>query len=114
MRRKLISSAEAVQAKRQHKTPCSDCPWSRQSLNGWLGGVSVESWLREAHGDAPVPCHVLKGAQCAGMAIYRANVCKLPRSPEALRLPANQTKVFSMPMEFAAHHNSTPKPGVAK
>ncbi len=42
MGKKFISSEDAVQAKCQHTTPCSDCPWRRDSLNGWLGGaVSV-------------------------------------------------------------------------
>ena len=104
--KQLISSDQAVHAKRQHKTPCSDCPWARTALNGWLGGAAVEDWLREAHGERQVPCHTLNGAQCAGIAIYRRNVCKSPRNPDALCLPADREKVFSSPMEFTAHHTA--------
>lgn len=103
----LISSAEAVPAKAQHKTPCSDCPWARASLNGWLGGVSIEDWIAEAHADAPIECHVLAGAECAGAAIYRSNVCKTPRFAK-LRLPADRKVVFATPAEFREHHARGP------
>lgn len=110
--RKLISSDEAVPAKTQHTGPCSDCPWAREALKGWLGGSSVEEWLDCARGDDPVPCHALKGAQCAGLAVFRANIAKLPRNPETLRLPADRERIFATPAEFAEHHE---KPeGVAK
>ena len=111
-RKQLISSREAVQAKAQHKKPCSDCPWSRQALNGWLGGTSADEWVRTAHSDAHVACHTLKGAQCAGIAVYRANVVKTPRDPSVLRLPADHTAVFSSPMEFTAHHSTLPTPRI--
>src|ERR1035437_695376 len=66
----------------QHKTPCVDCPWSKESLPGWLGSNSIGEWLAAAHGDGTIECHTKKkkrGAwQCAGAAIYRANVAKLP------------------------------------
>jgi hypothetical protein len=104
MKRRLISSAEAVPAKGQHKKPCSDCPWARTALNGWLGGVSIEQWLADARSDASVECHTLTGAQCAGMSIYRANTAKLPRDPNVLRLPANPKTVFRNADEFMEHH----------
>lgn len=106
MGRKLISSDEAVQSDVQHTRPCSDCPWSRKSLEGWLGGHSVEDWLQTAHGDAPELCHVIDNQQCAGISIYRANICKQPRHPQALRLPADRVVVFAWPTEFAAHHST--------
>lgn len=104
MRKKLITSDEAVPAKKQHKRPCSDCPWSKKSLPGWLGGLSAEEWLQVAHGDSPVPCHALKGAQCAGLAIYRANVGKAPREVECIRLDADRDAVFASPQKFTDHH----------
>lgn len=105
-KRRLISSDEAVPAKGQHTAPCSDCPWSRDSLKGWLGGETPENWVAEAHGDHPVPCHTLTGAQCAGIAIYRANVLKRPRNPETLVLDKDKAAVFATPMEFLAHHRA--------
>jgi hypothetical protein len=110
MGKKFISSEDAVQAKCQHTTPCSDCPWRRDSLNGWLGGASKEEWIQVAHGDQVVPCHTLKGAQCAGLAVYRANVAKLPYPPN-LKLPKDKELVFAMPNQFLEHHSRLP--GVA-
>jgi hypothetical protein len=103
-RKQLISSDEAVPAKSQHKRPCSDCPWSRGALPGWLGGFTVDEWLAAAHGEEHIDCHTLKGAQCAGAAIYRANVCKSPRDPAALVCEPDAAKVFTTPAAFRDHH----------
>ncbi len=105
--RKLLSIEEAVAAKSQHLKPCSDCPWTREALPGWLGGVSIEEWLAAAHGEGRIDCHTLLGAECAGAAVYRANVAKLCRGA-ALRLPADREAVFGSPAEFAAHHSRRP------
>lgn len=94
---------------KQHSKPCSDCPWARKALEGWLGGTSIDEWLAEAHGEARIDCHVLLGPQCAGAAIYRANVLKRPRNPDILRLPADTALVFAGPHEFRAHHAKGPK-----
>lgn len=104
--RKLIAGTEARPAKRQHTKPCSDCPWHRESLPGWLGGLSADAWLCEAHGEAVIECHTRLGMQCAGAAIYRANVCKTPRSITILRLPADKERVFATPFEFRDQHES--------
>lgn len=106
-RRKLITSDEAKPRKAQHTAPCSDCPWARDALNGWLGGASIDDWLRTAHSDTFVPCHTVGNQQCAGLAIYRRNVCKRVEPP-LLALPADTARVFSTPMEFRAHHESSP------
>ena len=103
--KRLISSDEAVKAKGQHTQPCSDCPWSRKSLHGWLGELSAQDWVMIAHGDNPIECHVLLRTQCAGLAIYRANVFKSPRDPKALKLPRDPTRVFTSPQEFIGHHH---------
>jgi hypothetical protein len=71
--------------------------------------MSVEEWLQEVHGEAIVECHTLLGAQCAGTAIYRSNVCKSSRGTEALVLPADRETVFANPMEFAKHHKKVDK-----
>jgi hypothetical protein len=106
--KQLISSDEAVQRQEPHTKPCSDCPFARTALNGWLGGLPIDVWVQRAHGDASEPCHVIDNQQCAGLAIYRANVAKKPRDPAALVLPADRAKVFATPMEFQAHHKKLP------
>lgn len=103
MSRKLISSDEAVQGKCQHTTPCSDCLFARDSLPGWLGGGDVDDWVRAAHSDMVLPCHVIDNMQCAGAAIYRRNVCKSPMPPNLI-LESDKNAVFASPMEFKAHH----------
>lgn len=102
--RQLVPSTEARPAKRQHRAPCSDCPWARKALPGWLGPLQAPQWVQVAHGEGEPGCHTRQGMACAGIAIYRANVCKAPRDPEAFRLPANKTSVFATPAEFLAHH----------
>lgn len=89
--------------------PCSDCPWRRDSLPGWLGEATPdnstpEEWIRIAHAEFLLECHVISNMQCAGAAIYRRNICKLPRDKNLLTLPADREKVFAMPKQFLEHH----------
>ena len=81
MKRRLISSDEATPAGKQPIRPCSDCPWARASLPGWLGGLSTREWLELAHGEVRIECHVHPDAECAGAAVYRANVWLLKLAP---------------------------------
>jgi hypothetical protein len=109
MKRKLISSDQATLAPKQITQPCSDCPWARDALAGWLGDNTAEEWIRMARGETRIPCHVHPNVQCAGASVYLANVAKLPRDPELLRLPADREAVFATPGEFIAHHAETPE-----
>lgn len=106
----VVSSAEAVPTDQQHTKPCSDCPWRRDSVQRWLGGLSPQDWLEYAHGEDKIDCHTLRGPQCAGAAIYRSNVCKSPRNKSLLVLPPNKVAVFSNPREFEAHHQAPRDP----
>lgn len=101
--KKLISSDEAVEAECQHTEPCSDCPWRRDALKGWLGGHTADEFVDIARSDFPYPCHTITNQQCAGMAIYRRNICKVPRPP-AIVLEKDTETVFATPMEFTEHH----------
>lgn len=105
-RKQLITYDEAVPAKGQHTQPCSDCPFARTALPGWLAGETPEDWIRMAHGESKFECHTLIGAQCAGSAIYRSNVVKRCHDSSILRLPADREKVFATPIEFLKHHKS--------
>lgn len=102
-RRKLIAAGQMPPAKAQITRPCTDCPMARNALPGWLGGATPEEYARLSHSDALVSCHVHGNVQCAGMAIYRRNVCKRV-DPPGLVLPADREAVFATPMEFLAHH----------
>lgn len=107
-RRKLLNSEDnGVLADKQHTQPCSDCPMTRDALPGWLGGATPQEYRLLAHSDTVVPCHVILNQQCAGMAIYRANVVKRCDPPN-LVLPCDKVKVFATPMEFLEHHEKGP------
>ena len=103
--RKLVTSGQSRRTARQHKKPCSDCPWDRKSLKGWLGDMDADEWLRTVHSEAMIKCHVCSNQQCAGAAIYRRNVGKLLRDEKLLVLEKDTTTVFANPMEFKAHHD---------
>lgn len=100
----MTSSDQAKTAPKQHKKPCHDCPWRRASLPRWLGGFALANWLAAAHSEERILCHTISNQQCAGMAIYRANVCKTPRDRLILTLPADRGHVFATPKEFTEHH----------
>lgn len=104
--RKLIASNEGTESPVQHTRPCTDCPFRRDSLKGWLGGSTPMAFVAAAQGDGRMDCHVIVNRECAGAAIFRSNICKRPRDPYVLRLPANRDDVFSSPVEFQAHHTS--------
>ena len=102
--RKLIIGADAVRTKAQHTQPCSDCPWARDALPGWLGSNTIEQWLEAAHGESLIDCHTMTPWQCAGAAIYRANVAKRCRTRDILALPPDAEQAFTSPQEFINHH----------
>lgn len=91
---------------KQHKKPCADCPWRRNAVKGWLGDQSAKEWIRDVHGEALIQCHVhtQHDQQCAGAAIYRANVHKVTRRKECLRLPPDKDGVFGSADEFRNYH----------
>lgn len=108
----MKSTDEARVTPRQHKKPCDDCPFRRNAIPGWLGGYTPRQFTLMAHGDSRMFCHTLKRDkenwhECAGAAIYRANVCKSPRLDASgkvpLALPADK-KVLSW--DFEKYHES--------
>lgn len=91
--------------------PCVECPWRKAATAGWLGPYSAKRWLRAAHGEGAIACHrTVKetgswdgASQCAGMASFRANVCKSPRDPAVAAGPPRDD-VFGSNQEFLSHH----------
>ncbi len=104
MTRQCITSDEAPESNIQHGRPCTDCPFARTALPGWLGDASVQEWVAMLHGETRIDCHAIIGPQCAGAAIYRANVGKVPRDQTLLKLAADRNLVFAGPGEFIRHH----------
>lgn len=101
----------------QHKSPCSACPFHRGVQPDALGGSSPEKYVGQVTGPFWLPCHMHSNfadpnwktdtskAQCAGAAIFRANVGVIDKMPDALlHLPPDPNKVFASYTEFYAHH----------
>lgn len=103
------------------KTPCPECAFRRDIPPGHLGGSSPDVYIGQIHGPFIIPCHLhypkdaksmndVRGKafeipQCAGAAVFRANMgidSHLPQ--EVHRLPADHETVFSNYAEFLAHH----------
>lgn len=40
---------------------CNECPFSKNSLNGWLATYTVEDFQSFQRGDALFPCHMMHG-----------------------------------------------------
>lgn len=105
MKRRLVTVESATPATKQHSKPCSDCPWRRTAVEGWLGPMTGPEWIECALGEIQIDCHTLIGAQCAGAATFRANVGKLPRDRGCLRLPRDRERVFATRAEFLEYHD---------
>lgn len=100
--------------------PCSDCPFRRKAMPGWLGASSPEGFIDCMERDEPLPCHqtidydndpdwLLRwvrqgedtGNMCAGALIFMAN--KVQQHPFQ-RMPKDHESVFSNTIEFVRYH----------
>jgi len=102
--------------------PCSQCPYRRQSLQGYLGESDPEEFMELTMSDYPMPCHQTVdyrepqwkkkweagqvGKLCAGALIFFANICKRSRDGSRPTIPADRELVFSRPDEFIDYHNA--------
>lgn len=91
--------------KQQHKKPCRECPFSRKSEPGDLGFSTPLDFVQMAMSEHKEPCATHQHLQCAGLAIFRANICKDPRDKSILSLRSNHKLVFSDIYEFIDHHS---------
>ena len=100
------------------KKPCPACPFTRSCERGVLGGSPPEIYMGQAFAPFQLPCHMhyepdhpgwkaecFDKPQCAGAAIFRANMGISGELPQALhRLPSDHQQVFSNHFEFFMHH----------
>jgi hypothetical protein len=102
------------------KQPCSDCPFRRAAMPGWLGAGSPESFIDCMNRDEPLPCHQTidyddpdwlekwsaqeSGSMCAGALIFMANKMQRPRTRGFPTLPPDKVAVFSNTVEFVRYH----------
>ena len=102
--------------------PCRECPFRRASAPGYVGSTTPEQFMDTVMQDYSMPCHLTVdyenenweddldlSEQCAGAAIFFANICKLSRDKTRMRLSRDTELVFSSPQEFLAHHEGSGK-----
>lgn len=99
------------------KKPCKDCPFSKTVIPGGLGGSDPSVYIGQGHGPFYLPCHktcdftdpdwkdnIQNQKQCAGAAIYRANIERQQFMPDSLLKLDKDNSVFESPEELYAHH----------
>ena len=100
--------------------PCSDCPFRRKAMPGWLGAGSPESFIDCMQRDEPLPCHQTidydnphwlvewmhqkSGRMCAGALIFMANKLQRPHAKGFPTMPRDVENVFTNSVEFVRHH----------
>jgi hypothetical protein len=104
------------------KKMCNECPFSPDSLPGWLAGYEPIDLHRIVMAELPFPCHkthidreltweeggTKENPLCRGALIYMRKNAKQPRNPEIQKHTNTVTKedfelVMSTP-EFLEHH----------
>lgn len=102
------------------KLPCVECPLTRASIPGRLGGYTVGQYLDILHSPADIACHLSPGfpkvletqRSCTGVAMYRAN-CGIEAGGHAQQatehVGPNRELSFAAPREFVAHHQPKDK-----
>lgn len=105
----------------RRKSPCSQCPFRRNSVRGYLGADDPEHFLSLTMRDATMPCHMdidysdkdwlttqePDAPLCVGALQFQNNFMKLARDPEVARgqrAVGESANVFSNPEEFLVHH----------
>jgi hypothetical protein len=103
------------------KKPCGTCPFNRKVTPGTLGGSPTTMYLGQIHRPFWLPCHntvdfedsewksdTYSAQQCAGAAIFRANIGVEGLMPPQLHgLGSDHENVFSTSAEFLSHHEET-------
>ncbi len=106
--------------------PCGECPFTKNSIPGYLGGVYKNG--QDLHNivvnsEKPFSCHVAQGDNdisfeqvgtkeypfCAGALMYMKKICKMPRDRELNKLVQSVDKskldyILSLP-ELIEHHS---------
>lgn len=107
--------------KKNRKKPCKECPFRRDNtlVGQNPGGSHPFVYVGQTEGPFWLPCHMEKEYegkqtdpslvnQCAGAAIYRANLGISEKMPDQLlKLDADTELVFASHAEFLAHYFKT-------
>lgn len=86
------------------KGPCGQCPFRKESLKSWLGGVRAS----EIANSTSFVCHKNTTLQCAGHMVVCENNNEFVKSAEAMFGEKIQIKnmavLFDTPDQFINHH----------
>lgn len=118
--REWQAKCESVQ-KRQHRKPCAECPFGKTAKVKTLGGGDPDTYIGQIYGPFWFPCHLdgnyddkqsdpAEVTQCAGAAIFRANLeldAKMP--PALLKAEKDEGRSFTSAEEFVKHHTGEDK-----
>ncbi len=111
---------------KQHTTPCADCPFRRTVEAGALGGSPSHVYVGQVEAGFVIPCHSSIDyddpdwkakasrpggvSQCAGAAIFRANIEREKENRGLIKLPKDTDNVFASYREFVSHHEGIDYP----
>ena len=99
----------------KHTKPCNQCPWRKDSPQGWLGGYSPELYADAVDNNEVPACHLQdkgpddnKTAMCAGALATMYMQCKsaynTPGGDEARKVVGLNIDCFSNVYEFYKYH----------
>lgn len=109
--------------KKFHTTPCAECPWRKDSLQGWTGGWPVEGYADAVASNVIPACHCRDDgpehpntAFCAGAASVMENACILPTefepgqegAREMVKATGPRDDTFAHPAKFYEYHAGKP------
>lgn len=105
------------------KEPCNECPFRKNSIPGWLGGVSVkDTYQGVMHDEENFACHLTRHrpeeemSRCRGSLLFLRVNCKSPRYNQPLikaidEIPLKTVKNCNIlnGREFVEHHEKKKK-----
>lgn len=105
--------------KLRHTEPCKECPWRKDSLQGYLGGHDPEMYADAVAANEVTACHCRdfgpdddRTSMCAGALAVAANACILPHrtegGPEARERVGRRNDCFGHPAFFYEYHAGKP------
>jgi len=71
------------------KSPCNECPFTKTSLRGWLGGENVKDTIDCVNKEIDFSCHKTREddktlSYCKGYLIFAKKLGKLPKYNHSL------------------------------
>lgn len=99
------------------KTPCKECPFTKGSLPGWLGGETLQDTYDQVMHEGPFACHMTRHkkdkdmSRCFGSLMFMRKGCKSPKYDIQLKGAVNKiemkgTENILSVREFFVHHNT--------